>query len=95
MATRNDSTNGAHKRNGHIKIALGIGLRTRPRLISVSPRYMFCLEYVSASRIASCFRSHCYTCIKTGGESVILSSTILEKLGVLLVFEKCDVGYIF
>ena len=29
--------------------SIGIGLRTRPRLISVSPRYIVCLEYVSAS----------------------------------------------
>ena len=27
----------------------------------------------------ACFFSHCYTCIKTGGESGILSSTILKK----------------
>ena len=53
MATRNHSTNGAHTLSEHIKTALGIGLRTRPRLISVSPRYIFCLEYLSASRIAS------------------------------------------
>ena len=53
MATRNHSTNGAHTRSGHIKTALGIGLRTRPRLISVSPRYIFCLEYLSASRNVS------------------------------------------
>ena len=55
MVTRNHSTNGAYRRRGHIKTALGVGLRTRPRLISVSPRYIFCLEYVSASRIASLF----------------------------------------
>ena len=55
MATRNHSTNGAYTQRGHIKIALGVGLRTRPRLISVSPRYIFCLEYVSASRIARLF----------------------------------------
>ena len=53
MATRNHSTNGAHTLSEHIQTALGIGLRTRPRLISVSPRYIFCLEYLSASRIAS------------------------------------------
>ena len=41
MATRNHSTNGAHTRREHIKRALGIGLRTRPRLISVSSRYIF------------------------------------------------------
>ena len=34
-------------------------------------------------------------CIKTGGESGILSSTILEKLGVLLEFEGYAIGYIF
>ena len=53
MATLNHSTIGAYTRSVHTKTALGIGLRTRPRLISVSPRYIFCLEYVSASRIAS------------------------------------------
>ena len=36
----------------------------------------------------ACFYGHCYTCIKTLIESVILSSTILEKLGVLLEFWK-------
>ena len=36
----------------------------------------------------ACFLSHCYTCIKTLGESDILSSTIIEKLGVLLEFWK-------
>ena len=55
MATRNHSTNGAHTRSGHIKTAIWIGLRTRPRLISVSPCYILSLEYVSASRIASFF----------------------------------------
>ena len=44
MATRNHSTIGALTRSGRIKTALGIGLRTRARLISVSPRYIFCLE---------------------------------------------------
>ena len=39
MVNRNHSTNGAYRRRGHIKTALGIGLRTR--LISVSPRYIF------------------------------------------------------
>ena len=53
MATRNHSKNGAHTLGEHIKTALGIVLRTRPRLISVSPRYIFCLEYLSASRIAT------------------------------------------
>ena len=55
MVTWNHSTNGADRRRGHIKTALGIGLRTRPRLISVSRRYIFCLEYVSAFRIVSLF----------------------------------------
>ena len=55
MATRNQYTNGAYKRIGHIKIAPEIGLRTRHRLISVSPRYIFCMEYQSVSRIASLF----------------------------------------
>ena len=66
--------------------------RTRPRLISVSPRYIFSLEYVSELRIASFFLYHCYTCIKTRGESGMLSSTILKKLGVLLEFEGYAVG---
>ena len=55
MVTRNHSSIGAHTRSGHIKTALEIGQRTRPRLILVSSRYIFCLEYVSASRIASLF----------------------------------------
>ena len=55
MATRNHSAIGAHTRIGHIKTALGIGLQTRPRLISVSPRYIFCLAYESASRTVSMF----------------------------------------
>ena len=55
IATRNHFTIGAHTRSGHINTALGIGLRTRPRLISVSPCYIICLEYVSASRVASLF----------------------------------------
>ena len=55
MVTRNHSTNSAYRRRGHIKTALGIGLRTRHRLISVSPRNIFCLKYVSASRIARLF----------------------------------------
>ena len=53
MATLNHSTNGAYTLSENIKTALGIGLRTRPRLISVSPRYILCLEYLSASRVAS------------------------------------------
>ena len=40
MVTRNQSTNGAYRRRGHIKTALEIGLRSRRRLISVSPRYL-------------------------------------------------------
>ena len=55
MATRNHSTNGTYTRSGHIKTALGIGLRTRPQLISVSRRYIFCLKYLSASRILILF----------------------------------------
>ena len=55
MATRNHSTNGAYRWSGHIKTTLGIGLRSRPLLISVSPRYVFCMEYVSASSIYSLF----------------------------------------
>ena len=53
MATRNHSTNGAYTRSRHIKTALGIGLRIRLRLVSVSPLYIYYLEYVSASRVAS------------------------------------------
>ena len=41
MVTRNNSTIGAHTRIGQIKTALEIGLRTRRRLISVCPRYIF------------------------------------------------------
>ena len=55
MATRNNSTIGAHTRIGQMTTALGVGLRTRPRLISVSPRYIFFLKCVSASRIAILF----------------------------------------
>ena len=55
MATRNQSTNGAYTRSGHIKITREIGLRTRHRLISVSPSYIFFMEYGSVSRIASLF----------------------------------------
>ena len=55
MANRNHSTNGAHTRGENIKRALGLGQQTRPQLISVSPRHIFCFEYVSASRIASLF----------------------------------------
>ena len=55
MATRNHSTNGAYTRSGHIKTAPGIGLRTGTRHISVSPRLIFCLEYVLASRISCLF----------------------------------------
>ena len=44
MPTRNHFTIGAHTRSGHINTALGFGLRTRPRLISVSPCYIICLE---------------------------------------------------
>ena len=36
----------------------------------------------------ACFLSHCYTSIKTWGESDILSSTVLVKLGVKLEFWK-------
>ena len=95
MATRIHSTNGAYTWSRHIKTALGIGLRTPPQLISVSHRYIFWLEYGSASRVASLFLSHCYTCIKTWGEGDILSSTILEKLGVVLEYEWYAIGYIF
>ena len=34
-------------------------------------------------------------CIKTIEESDILSSTKLVKLGALLEFERCVVGYVF
>ena len=55
MVTRNHSTSGAYTRSGHLKTALGIGIRTRPRLILVSPRYIFCMEYGIISRITSLF----------------------------------------
>ena len=55
MATRNHCIIGAHTRSVHIKTAVGIGLRSRLRLISVSPRYIVCLEYVSQSRNARLF----------------------------------------
>ena len=50
MATRNKYTNGAYIRSGHIKILREIGQRSRPRLISVSPRISLhgiwiCIEY--------------------------------------------------
>ena len=41
IATRNHSTIGALTQSRHIKTALGIGPRTRPRLTSVSPHYIF------------------------------------------------------
>ena len=55
MATRNQNKNGAYTRNGHVKIAREVGLCTRHQLISVSPRYTFCVEYGSVSHIASSF----------------------------------------
>ena len=76
MVTRNDPKNGAYRRRGHIKTALGIGLRTRPRPISVSPRYIFAWYMYRLRVFLACFISHCYTCIKTLVESEILSSTI-------------------
>ena len=43
----------------------------------------------------ACFLSQCYTCIKTCGESDILRSTVLEKLGVmLLIWKICSLIYI-
>ena len=95
MATRNHSTNGAHTRREHIKRALEIGLRTRRQLISVSPRYIFCWNMYRLRVGLACLFSHCYTGFKTWGESGIFSSTILEKLGVLLEFERYAVCYIF
>ena len=53
MATRNQYTNGAYTRSGHIKILREIGQRSRHRLISVGPRYVFRMEYGSVSRTAS------------------------------------------
>ena len=41
------------------------------------------------------FISDCYSCIRTWGETHILRSTILQKLGVLLEFERYADGYIF
>ena len=55
MATRNQYTNGAYTRSGHIKILREIGVRSRHRLISVSRRYIFCMEYGSVLRTASLF----------------------------------------
>ena len=51
MTTRNRCTNVAYTRNGHIKLAREIGLRTEHPLISVSPLYIICMEYVG---IAHC-----------------------------------------
>ena len=65
------------------------------RLISVSPRTS---SAVTVHRYLVSLRSifiDCYTCIKTGGEIDTLSSTLLDKLGVLLEFEIFAVGYIF
>ena len=95
MVSRNHTTDGAYTRNRYIKTALGIGRRARPRLISVSARYIFAWNIYRHGLSLACFFSHCYTCIKTSGESGILSSIILEKLAVLLEFERYAVGYIF
>ena len=55
MTTRNEYTNDAYTNSGHIKIAREIGLRTRHRLISISPRCIFRMEYGPVSHIASLF----------------------------------------
>ena len=65
MATRTHSTIGAPTSSGHIKSALGIGLRTRPRLISVSPRYIVCWNMYRHRVSLACFFSHCYTVLKS------------------------------
>ena len=70
MATRNHSTIRAPTSSGHIKTALGIGLRTRPRLISISPRYIVCRNMYRHRVSLACFFSRCYTCIKTWVESL-------------------------
>ena len=47
-------------------------------------------------RISLCwFFSDGYKRIKAGGEIDTLGSTIVEKLDVLLEFERCAVGHIF
>ena len=66
MATQNHSTIGAHTRIGHIKTALRIGLRTRPRLISVSPPVISFAWNMYRHRVSlACFFSHCYTVLKS------------------------------
>ena len=52
MATPNQNTNGAYIGSGHIMIACENGLRTQHRLISISPRFIFCMEYGSVSRVS-------------------------------------------
>ena len=95
MATRNKSTNGAYTRNGHIKIAREIGVRTRHRLISVCHRYISSIECGSVLGIANCVFSDCNSCIMTWRERHLFRSTIILKLGVLLQFERYADGYIF
>ena len=55
MANRNQYANGSYTGSGHIKIAREFGLRSRHRLISVSRRYIICMEYGSVSPKASMF----------------------------------------
>ena len=55
MIIRYQYKNGAYTRSENIMIAREIGLLTRHRLISVSPRYIVCMEYGIISRIASLF----------------------------------------
>ena len=55
MATRNQYTNRSCTTNVHIQILREIGLQSRHRLISVTPRYIFCMEYGTVSRTASLF----------------------------------------
>ena len=90
MATRNWSVNGSYTRSRQIKIAREISLRTQHRLISVSPRNIFCIDYASASSIASLLLSDCYTCIKTWGESYTLCSTIKTRCHALKT--RCHAG---
>ena len=48
MVTRNHSTNGAYRRRGHIKTALGIGLRAQPQYVlhmRLFCRFLYCLPF--------------------------------------------------
>ena len=95
MANRNRSTNGTNGRCRHIKIAgetvyeLNID-RYVQVLATPSARTMH-LYRISLSWLFS----DGYKRTKAGGEIDTLGSTIVEKLDVLLEFERCTVGYIF